>query len=114
MKSGVEITPAAKQPTSIVISGPSQPANECKAEIMEYLFRHKTGTVSLAIYPKLWVQQANNLALVNVTYNSTEWTTVQQRFNQTLKNKIHKIERIQNKWLWEKVFNLFLAMLKYL
>ena len=88
--------------TAIVLTGPSQFVNQCKAEIMEFLFKNKTDNAKIT-FPQIWTPQKSNLELVAIASNSTEWNTVQQRFTETLKNKIVKIERIQNKWLWEKV-----------
>ena len=97
-----EIVAHSTEATAIVLTGPSQFVNQCKAEIMEFLFKNKTDNAKIT-FPKIWTPQKSNLELVAIASNSTEWNTVQQRFTETLKNKIVKIERIQNKWLWEKV-----------
>ena len=56
-------------------------------------------------YPEEWVSQDNELELKLLTNGSTEWLKVSELFHATLPSKvIVKIERIQNKWLWEKYY----------
>ena len=54
-------------------------------------------------YPNEWEPQNKNLELMQLERHSKEWSKVAQKFHATLPQKyIVKIERIQNKWLWEK------------
>ena len=54
-------------------------------------------------YPDEWEPQNEDLELKLLRRGSVEWSTVSQLFDATLPSKeIVKIERIQNKWLWEK------------
>ena len=56
-------------------------------------------------YPDEWEPQDENLELKVLNSSSSEWCKVSQLFNATLSSKqIVKIERIQNKWLWEKYY----------
>ena len=56
-------------------------------------------------YPDEWESQDDNLELKVLVNGSTEWLKVSQLFHATLPSKtIVKIERIQNKWLWEKYY----------
>lgn len=54
-------------------------------------------------YPDEWVPQDDELELKPLSKDSAEWLKVSQLFHATLSSKnVVKIERIQNKWLWEK------------
>ena len=56
-------------------------------------------------YPDEWVPQNKEIELIQLLRDSTEWLKVSQLFCATLPSKdIVKIERIQNKWLWEKYY----------
>ena len=56
-------------------------------------------------YPEEWELQDEVLELRVLTRHSDEWSKVARQFNVTLPQKyIVKIERIQNKWLWEKYY----------
>ena len=58
-----------------------------------------------ASYPEEWVTQDDELELKLLTNGSTEWSKVSQLFHATLPLKtIVRIERIQNRWLWEKYY----------
>ena len=57
------------------------------------------------IYPDEWEPQNKDLELRVLDRDSTEWSNVAQRFHATLPStNIAKIERIQNKRLWEKYY----------
>ena len=57
------------------------------------------------VYPEEWEPQNKNLELKLIERHSTEWSKVAQLFHDTLPQKyIARIERIQNKWLWEKYY----------
>ena len=60
---------------------------------------------SSVLYPDEWESQNKNTVLKLVKKYSDEWHEVAKNFNATLAQKyIVKIERIQNKWLWEKYY----------
>ena len=57
------------------------------------------------VYPKEWETQIETLELKVLERHCDEWSEVAQKFHATLpQNYIVKIERIQNKWLWEKYY----------
>ena len=57
------------------------------------------------VYPKEWETQNETLELKVLERHCNEWSEVAQKFRATLPQKyIVKIERIQNKWLWEKYY----------
>jgi hypothetical protein len=72
-----------------------------RQEIMEFLLKNaQSETVS---FPKTWEKQSNNCELKLVAKDSPEWNEVLKRMRETLPSiVIHQIERVQNKWLWEK------------
>ena len=56
-------------------------------------------------YPNEWEAQNEDIELKLLPRHSKEWSKVSQKFHATLPRKyIVKIERIQNKWLWEKYY----------
>ena len=56
-------------------------------------------------YPDEWESQNKDIELKLLKKHSKEWLKVSKTFHATLPHKyIVKIERIQNKWLWEKYY----------
>ena len=56
-------------------------------------------------YPTEWEPQNEELELKQLGSDTQEWSKVSQQFQTTLPSAmIVKIERVQNKWLWEKYF----------
>ena len=56
-------------------------------------------------YPDEWEPQNTDIELKLLKKHSEEWLKVARKFHDTLPHKyIVKIERIQNKWLWEKYY----------
>jgi len=54
-------------------------------------------------FPPEWEPQREELELKELNSATLEWSKVSQQFHLTLQSaKIIKIERVQNKWLWEK------------
>lgn len=50
-----------------------------------------------------WEPQIEKIELKNVPSTSNEWHTIENRFKETLpRSQLKGIQRIQNKWLWEK------------
>jgi hypothetical protein len=88
---GVEISPGPSG--TVILKGSSRSTALCKEAILAY----RKG------FPPLWTPQIYFTELVDVSQNSAEWSLVQSRFNQTLKNPILAIQRIQNKNLWVMV-----------
>ncbi|XP_075037347.1 LOW QUALITY PROTEIN: protein mono-ADP-ribosyltransferase PARP14-like [Mixophyes fleayi] len=65
---------------------------------IERVLKHEQSSLSL---PKHWKPMGNSLVLVvDVAVNTPEYVDVQQKFVQSCRNRILKIERIQNKDLW--------------
>ena len=57
------------------------------------------------VYPNEWEPQNDEVELKELKKYSPEWLKVSKQFHATLPQKyIVKIERIQNKWLWEKYY----------
>ena len=53
--------------------------------------------------PKEWVPQSGNYMLSRVASHSAEWDKAVKPFLKTLPTtKVTRVERIQNKWLWER------------
>jgi len=74
--------------------------------VENFLLRNKPKEGDV-VYPQDWIPQGNtNLKIVELSQDCKEFKELCDRFNQTLSTKkIIKIERIQNKWLWEKYFS---------
>ena len=54
------------------------------------------------MYPEEWEPQKEDIHVNVLRRHSTEWSKVAKNFHSTLPQKhIIKIERIQNRWLWE-------------
>ena len=52
-------------------------------------------------HPPEWQPQSHTTQLFPLTQGTPEWSRVEQRFTQTMQNRIVQIDRIQNTWLWE-------------
>ena len=53
--------------------------------------------------PDDWLPQSKKVVLVSIQQGTPEWNEVTDLFGRTLvSSQITKLERIQNKWLWEK------------
>ena len=53
--------------------------------------------------PSYWEQQTNDIELKDLSSQCSEWLQIKQEVRATLSNAhIIKIQRIQNRWLWEK------------
>jgi len=73
-----------------------------RQEIMELLLEIGKNTEKVS-YPPTWGPQTVNCELKPLLPNSYEWNMIDKRMKETIPNiQIQKIERIQNKWLWEK------------
>lgn len=53
-------------------------------------------------FPKNWVPQSANCTLVPLEKKSEEFQSLKTRWKETMKRKIIKVERVQNKYLWER------------
>ena len=55
------------------------------------------------LYPVEWEPQNDEIELKLLSSGTPEWSKVSQQLHTTLSSaRIIKIERVQNKWLWEK------------
>lgn len=53
--------------------------------------------------PDNWLPQSKKVVLVSIQQGTPEWNEVTDLFGKTLvASRITKLERIQNKWLWER------------
>ena len=85
----------------VVFIGLESKVLKATVEIKDIMLKETKGES----YPDEWEQQNEDLELKPLSRDSTEWLKVSQLFNATLPSeKIVKIERIQNKWLWEKYY----------
>jgi hypothetical protein len=92
-----------------VISGYKEFVLEAKSECLEYLQRSKD-----IPYPQEWdPHQTQNCELKLVPQGSDEWNKVVNRIKETMPQvNIIKIERVQNKWLWETYYQNKIKMEK--
>ena len=95
----------------VVFIGLENKVLKATVEIKDIMLKYsKCESIS---YPDEWESQDENLELKVVNSSSSEWYKVSQLFNATLSSKqIVKIERIQNKWLWEKYYQHSERMLR--
>jgi len=84
--------------SNVVLKGLSNNVMRATMEVKELLLRNvKT------LYPVEWEPQKDELELKLLSSSTPEWSKVSQQLHATLSSaKIIKIERVQNKWLWEK------------
>ena len=89
-------------PNKVVLKGLSNNVMRATMEVKELLLRDYTkGTTML--YPVEWEPQNDELELKLLSSGTPEWSKVSLQLHATLPSaKIIKIERVQNKWLWEK------------
>jgi len=90
---------------SLQFGGTKDQIEKINTLVENYLLRNKPKEGDV-VYPQDWIPQGNtNLKIIELSPDCKEFKDLTDRFNQTLSSKkILKIERIQNKWLWEKYF----------
>jgi len=87
-------------PSQVVLKGIRENVIKATMEIKDVILKDYIMTVS---YPEEWEVQNEDLELKPLHYDTLEWSKVSQQFSSTVDLAIIvKIERIQNKWLWEK------------
>lgn len=71
--------------------------------IQEEIINHQLSSSqeSETQHPPEWQPQSHTTQLFPLTQGSPEWNRVEQKFKQTMQNRIVQINRIQNTWLWE-------------
>ena len=93
-------------PQQVKIKGIRDELNRCKADIQNMIIANLKTEVTEATepeVPKHWQTQTETLELFQVQLNSSEWVSVAGKFMHTMRSAtIIRIERIQNKWLWQK------------
>ena len=90
--------------SKVVLKGLESNITKAKLEIQDILLQDYSKADLTKSYPDEWEPQNEEpLELKPLTRNSPEWSKVSQKFLTTMPSgNIIKIERIQNKWLWEK------------
>ena len=85
----------------VVLKGLENSVIKATLEIKDILLQDYNKT---DMYPDEWEPQNEEpLELKPLTKSSPEWSKVSQQFSATMQSaSIVKIERVQNKWLWEK------------
>ena len=93
----------------VVLKGLENNVTKATLEIKDILLQDYN---KADIYPDEWEPQNEEpLELKPLTKNSPEWSKVSQQFLATLQSSsIVKIERVQNRWLWEKYSQHFERM----
>jgi len=100
-KNFVEIKINPKNDGAILI-GLTDSISAARQEILEYLVNNLASTNKFT-FPSTWEPQTANCELKSISPNSSEWQQIELRMKETLPNiRISKLERVQNKWLWEK------------
>jgi len=96
---GGEIT--YNENSGIVITAIEPIIAQTKADITEYLLNKiPSGQVT---YPQYWEPQTNSCEVKPLQKNSKEWNEIEEQMKKTVPNiNLIKIERIQNKRIWEK------------
>lgn len=90
-------------PKQLVLKGIKQKADKAQIEI--YKFLQDTKPQDAVEYPPEWQDQQTNLQLFTIT-SGPEYAHIEREMKHTLSScKILKVERVQNKWLWEKYFS---------
>ena len=70
---------------------------------MEYVLNNVQQSSKTVVYPSNWNPQNSNCQLFTIKTGTKEYEDVLSQWTHTVKNStIVKIERVQNKWLWEK------------
>ena len=90
--------------TFVIVRGTAARTNQSRMEIQTRILgkERELGRMTSMRLPDNWVEQEDNCELKTVPTGSPEWLSVQKRFMQPHFNvRITKVERIQNKWLWE-------------
>ena len=85
--------------SKVVFIGLESKVLKATVEIKDIMLKDTKGES----YPDEWEPQNEDIELKLLRRGSAEWSKVSQLFDATLPSEeIVKIERIQNKWLWEK------------
>ncbi|XP_065897421.1 uncharacterized protein [Dysidea avara] len=89
-------------PSKVVLKGLSSNVMRATMEVKELLLRDYTKGEK-TLYPVEWEPQNDEIELKLLSSGTPEWSKVSQQLHTTLSSaEIIKIERVQNKWLWEK------------
>ena len=81
---------------------------DCVTEMQKVMLKHMENqhhhaTNSSIKFPDEWLPQTSTIEIFTVNNGSPEWNRVAAKFRATMPGTtIKTIERIQNKWLWEK------------
>jgi len=98
-KYGIEYNITA---TQVILKGFKSNVLKAKEDITDELLKISSKDVSLPL-PVEWEPQVTDLELKPLSGGTSEWSKVSKLFHATMtRAKVVKIERIQNKWLWEK------------
>eukprot|EP01087_Luapelamoeba_hula_P001555 TRINITY_DN1126_c0_g1_i2.p1 TRINITY_DN1126_c0_g1~~TRINITY_DN1126_c0_g1_i2.p1 ORF type:complete len:1789 (-),score=296.61 TRINITY_DN1126_c0_g1_i2:70-5436(-) len=96
---GVKLT--TDNPKSITLIGLAENLAQARADILEELIK----STDRVRYPADWTAMNGSIALIPLAANSSEWQAVTNRIAETLTVKtIVRIERVQNKPLWERYY----------
>ena len=92
-----------KERKSLTIKGTRKQVHFTGQEIQERINakERELGRISITL-PPMWTPQTENCELKPVPKQTLEWKNIEQHFLSGFAARIVKIERIQNKWLWEK------------
>ncbi len=91
----------------IVLKGLDTVIQQARADVQDYLLQRSKGESFHPVYPTTWEPQTSPSELKPVESGGSEWKTIEKRLLETLPNgKIYRIDRIQNKPMWEKYTTL--------
>jgi O-acetyl-ADP-ribose deacetylase (regulator of RNase III) len=85
--------------SAMILKGLDRSVMSAKSEILSYLMK----SMPKVKLPEEWTPQTTNCELVTLNASSAEFKSVVARLQETLPHvQVYSIDRIQNKWLWEK------------
>ncbi|KAL6051801.1 hypothetical protein QOT17_018962 [Balamuthia mandrillaris] len=89
---------------ALQLEGPKSTLQQAKSEITPLVYK-ALGSHRVA-FPRQWEPQTQTCVLVPIQPTGEEWQQVEKQMKITMPTvSIRSIERVQNKWLWEKYAN---------
>ncbi|KAL6062742.1 Macro domain-containing protein [Balamuthia mandrillaris] len=89
---------------ALQLEGPKSTLQQAKSEITPLVYK-AIGSHRVA-FPRQWEPQTQTCVLVPIQPTGEEWQQVEKQMKITMPTvSIRSVERVQNKWLWEKYAN---------
>jgi hypothetical protein len=100
----VDFTPTKGGGTIAILQGVHNKCKKALTDMQTSLIKHmeNSSQASGVKFPPEWQHQSQTMQLFTVQPHTREYAHVSSKFSATMSNAISSIQRVQNKYLWEK------------